>query len=355
MTNFPILKDSILKYTSNMKSEDLLAAVKRNPFLLAPMAGVTDVAFRSYMVEMGCGVVISELVSAKGIQYESAKTLNLLRMSETERPVGIQVFGEDLESLHEAAKVIEGRGADFIDLNFGCPVPKVVKKGAGSAVLKDLVQLGKVVHAVKSGTKLPVTIKVRTGWDHDSKNSLEVAKVAFNEGATWMAMHGRTRSQAYKGFADWGYISEVAKESPLPVIGNGDLVSPELCVSRLKESGCFAVMIGRGCLKNPWIFKQSKALLMGEKPVKRDYLFSVDRLKYHLEKYYEGKKLMIQLKKLSAWQSAGFSGSAQFRRNVFRAESYDEICGIVEEFFEPLQNVVQEDTSHEDFLMGGHG
>lgn len=336
-------------------SVNLIEEVKKNPFLLAPMAGITDSAFRSFMKEMGCGVVISELVSAKGLQFRSQKTLDLMKYSELQKPVGIQIFGEELESLTEAAKIVEDHGADFVDINFGCPVPKVVKKGAGSAALKDLVHLGKIIHAVKSGTKLPVTIKIRTGWDHNTKNSLEVTRVAYEEGVTWVAIHGRTRSQGYSGQADWDYIQEVAQESPLPIIGNGDLVSARLACQRLNESRCLGVMIGRGCLKNPWVFYESQAQYWSSSVVKRDYLSLLERLKYHLEQQYEGKRLMVQLKKLSAWYSAGFPESAQFRQSVFSSGDYNELNEVILNYFSSLTGVLPADTSHEAFLMGGHG
>lgn len=339
---------------------DLVNELKKNPFLLAPMAGITDRAFRSFMREMGCGAVITELVSANGLKYSSEKTKRIMQFDECQHPVGIQIFGEDLESLGEAAKVCEDMGADFVDLNFGCPVPKVVKKGAGSAVLKDLVRLRDVLRATKSAVSIPVTIKVRTGWDEHSKNSPEVAQVAYDEGITWMAIHGRTRSQGYSGLAKWDYIQEVKKTSKIPIIGNGDIVSADLAMSRLSESGCDAVMIGRGCLKNPWIFQQSMQLYNGQKsleesPIRKDFSQLFGRLRYHLEEHCDERLSQLQLRKFSAWFSSGYPGSAQFRRQVFQTKDRGDMISLIEDYFASIDHYIQEDTSHEPFLMGGHG
>ena len=174
-------------------------ALKTNPFVLAPMAGITDHAFRTFMRKLDASVVVTELVSANGIEYKSERTMKLMSFDESQRPVGIQLFGEEPEILGRAAAVAEAEGCDFVDLNFGCPVPKVVKKGAGSAMLKDPVQLQKVLAAVKGAVKIPVTIKIRTGWDSNTRNAAEICNIAYNEGISWVAIHGRTRNQGYSG------------------------------------------------------------------------------------------------------------------------------------------------------------
>jgi tRNA-dihydrouridine synthase B len=334
----------------------LLQTLRENPFVLAPMAAITDCAFRSFMKEMGSEILVSELVSAKGLQYSSEKTKKLMRFDRVQSPVGIQLFGEDADSLSEACKYVESQGADFIDLNLGCPVPKVVKKGAGSALLKDLPSLAKILSAMKSATTLPVTIKIRTGWDAHSRNALDVCKLAHEEGITWVAIHGRTRAQAYEGKADWDFLKQVKLESPVPVIGNGDIVSSELAVDRLKDSGCDGVMIARGALKNPWIFQESMMRLRGEEPdVKRDFMKTFERLKYWYEMHDDERTISLQLKKFASWFSAGYPGSAAFRKSLFQAKSIDEVVERVEEYYLPLDSIIQEDTSEERFLMGGHG
>ena len=261
-----------------MREEDLVGYLKKNPFVLAPMAGITDAPFRTFMREMGAGVVVTELVSATGLQYSSDKTRKLMHFEEVQRPIGIQIFGETLEHLAFATREIEVMGADFVDLNFGCPVPKVVKKGAGSAVLKDLVALRDILRTVKAASSLPVTIKIRTGWDESTRNSEEVCQVAYDEGITWVAIHGRTRAAAYSGKADWEYISNVKAKARLPVLGNGDITSAEMALQRLKDSGCDGVLIGRGCLKNPWIFREALALYHQDQVrIQKDLIGAVSR------------------------------------------------------------------------------
>lgn len=335
----------------------LISALKENPLVLAPMAGITDSAFRSFMHEMGAGIVISELISAAGTQYQSDRTLRLMNFTPDQHPIGIQLFGEDPEVMAHAAKVAESRGCDFIDLNFGCPVPKVVKKGGGSAILRDLKALEKMVRTVKSAIKIPLTIKIRTGWDQSSRNALEVVHIAFNEGVTWVAIHGRTRAQGYSGNSDWDYIQQIKNQSPLPIIGNGDLNTPLTIETRLRESGCDAVMIGRGCLKNPFLFLDTLNHLRGDSKVilKRDLWSVFERLQFHLTTQCDDTILVIQLKKFAAWYSSGYSGASQFRKSIFQTKEKNEVLDIAKEYFKALTLEMPEDTTQEPFLMGGHG
>ena len=334
-----------------MNSEQLLENLRRNPFVLAPMAGITDRPFRSFMREMGCGVVVSELVSATGLKFSSSKTRKLMEFDASQHPVGIQLFGENLEHLTEAAQIVEQMGADFVDLNFGCPVPKVVNKGAGSACLKDLGRLRDVVRAAKARITVPLTIKVRTGWDHNTRNTKEVVQLAYDEGVTWVAIHGRTRAAAYTGLADWDYIREVKAVSPVPVLGNGDITSPRLARERLSGSGCDGVMIGRGCLKNPRIFLQARGIEGGLS----DLPSTLSRLREHLESFYDEHLTLLQMRKFAAWYSAGFPGAAQFRKDLFQASGREAVLGRIDQFYTELGSVMPADTSGEAFLMGGHG
>ncbi len=361
---------------------NLLEELKKNPFVLAPMAGITDCAFRSFMREMGAGVVVTELVSALGLKYSSERTRELMRFEEIQHPVGIQIFGEDLEALAIAAKEVEQMGADFVDLNFGCPVPKVVKKGAGSATLKDLVFLRNVLRSVKSAVQIPVTIKVRTGWDASTRNTHEVAQIAFDEGITWVAIHGRTRAQGYAGQSDWDYISEVKAQAKLPILGNGDINSAATANRRLEESKCDGVLIGRGCLKNPWIFRESMQIYQAKKAntvenvlgaveppvitagtevsspiefVNRDFAKLFDSLSYYLEKTSEPRVVALQTKKLAAWYSTGYQDSSAFRKNIFSLTDEKLVKQTAIDYFSGLALSVQKDTSSEPFLMGGHG
>lgn len=342
---------------SRMTQENLLNHLKLNPFVLAPMAGITDKPFRSFMKELGTSIVVSELVSATGLRYSSNRTKKLMEFSSDQHPVGIQLFGESLEDLSFAAKEVEQMGADFVDLNFGCPVPKVVKKGAGSACLKDLDQLRRVIESVKKSVDIPVTIKVRTGWDAESMNTDQVAHIAYNEGVTWVAIHGRTRAQGYSGLSNWDYIKSIKEKSPLPILGNGDLTSPGLACERLNQSGCDGVMIGRGCLKNPLIFKQALNLKSGGQILQEEpsLKFIFDRLGNYLAEFYDERLTALQLKKFAAWYSAGYPKSSEFRKEIFQLKDIHSVKERVAEFFAELKVSVQEDTSHENFLMGGHG
>lgn len=334
-----------------------VAALKKNPFVLAPMAGITDHAFRTFMKKLDTSVVVTELVSANGIEYKSERTMKLMSFDETQRPVGIQLFGEEPEIIARAAQVAQAEGCDFVDLNFGCPVPKVVKKGAGSAMLKDPVALQKVLSTVKAAIQIPLTIKIRTGWDANTRNAIEVCNIAYNEGIEWVAIHGRTRAQGYSGLADWDFIAEVKSKAKLPILGNGDILTPRQANLRLAQSGCDGVMIGRGCLKNPFIFMDALSMWRGEavKEVKRDYVGLFNSLQNEIVAHCDEHITGIQLRKFAAWFSTGYSGAAQFRKNLFQSKSNEEIMTLANEFFANIGNVEQEDTSEEEFLMGGHG
>lgn len=332
-------------------------ALKKNPFVLAPMAGITDHAFRTFMKRLDASVVVTELVSATGIEYKSEKTLKLMSFDETQRPIGIQLFGEDPETIAKAAQFAEAEGCDFVDLNFGCPVPKVVKKGAGSAMLKDPVALQKVLAAVKGAIKIPLTIKIRTGWDANSRNAIEVCNIAYNEGIEWVAIHGRTRAQGYNGLADWDFIADVKANTKIPILGNGDILTARQANLRLQQSGVDGVMIGRGCLKNPFIFMDALSLWRGEQPkdVNRDYQALFNSLKSEIVAHCDEHITGIQLRKFAAWFSTGYSGAAQFRKSLFQSKSNEEIMDLANAFFAGIGTVEQEDTSSEEFLMGGHG
>ncbi len=333
-------------------------ALQQNPFVLAPMAAITDHPFRTFMRKLGAGVVVSELISSTGIEYKNQKTLRMMGFDEIQRPVGIQLFGEDPEIMGKAARVVEDLGADFVDINFGCPVTKVVKKGAGSGALRDLPHLASLIRGTVTAVKIPVTIKVRTGWDSQSLNTHEVAHIAYNEGAAWMAIHGRTRAQGYSGEADWKYIAEVKSKAKLPIIGNGDIHSAEMAVRRLRESGCDGVMIGRGCLKNPHIFMDALSLWQGQdinKTVKRDFMSVFRALHQEIVGQCDEHVVGIQLRKFAAWFSTGYPGSSQFRKSIFQTKDNNHLMSLALEFFASIENTQQEDTSHEPFLMGGHG
>ncbi|MBC7691334.1 MAG: tRNA dihydrouridine synthase DusB [Methylotenera sp.] len=329
-----------------------------HPFVLAPMAGITNSPFRRLMRRMKSAVVISELVSANGLEYGGQKSFDLLKFHEEERTVGLQIFGEDTDRLVRACQHVERLGADFVDLNMGCPVPKVVKNGGGSAMCKDIPALAKTLKAMVEGVKIPVTIKIRTGWDETSRNALEVVRVAADAGVKWVAIHGRTRAQGYSGLADWEFIGNVKAKSPLPIIGNGDVNTPEVAVERYKTYGVDGVMVGRGALRNPFIFEQSMALLRGETfPVltAERYLQLLDDQRVLLNETFDPKGAMIHARKFLAWYSAGFPGSSEFRKKVFVIADGAELWREAFSFFEAGTRQRDFKYMSEPFLMGGHG
>ena len=334
----------------------LLDRIKENPFLLAPMAGITDIAFRTFMRRLKASVVTTELVSANGLKHQSNRTRQLMKICEEEKPVGIQIFGENLESLAYTAKECEKMGATFVDLNFGCPVNKVVKKGAGSAVLKDLKFMTKILKSVKKAVSIPVTIKIRTGWNEEGKNAHKVTHIAYNEGITWVAIHGRTRAQAYNGKADWEYIKSVYQQSSLPIIGNGDLTSAKKAISMIKGRYSTAIMIGRGALKNPWIFKECLASMNGESFNQECSVFPlIQELYNEYLKHFEERVALLQVKKFSSWFSSGYPHSSQFRKKLFSSKEPDALWNVIIDYFSNMSLLQQKDTNHEAFLMGGHG
>ncbi len=340
-----------------MTETRLLETLKEHPFLLAPMAGITDSIFRFFMKKQGAGIVTSELVSANGLLHNNEKTKKMMDFFEEERPVGIQVFGQEPKALIQAAQYVEQLGADFVDINLGCPVKKIVRGGAGAALLKEPEKLMKILRGIKKTITIPLTIKIRTGWDQQSLNALDIVHLAHNEGVTWVTIHGRTRSQAYTGKADWEYIAKVKAGSPLPIIGNGDITSADQAVGLLENSGCDGVMIGRGCLKNPWIFQQSLKLWKNREVnvVSWNYLPLFQFIHLHGEKLPDKKSLGLLLKKLAIWYSSGLPGASEFRKSVFSARGLDETLNSIADYYSDLHPKMRKDTSHQAFLMGGHG
>ena len=321
----------------------------RNAFWLAPMAGITDVCFRQLMDEMNAGVLISELVSAKGLFYNSEKTQKMMRVHPNSKSItGIQLFGESVEDIVRASELVESTGAHFVDINLGCPVKKVVKKGCGAALLRDPIYLEKFLTTIKNGIRLPLTVKMRTGWNEDELTIHECVKAAYNSGCEWVAIHGRTRAQGYEGKANWDLIAEVKEQAKLPIIGNGDIRSAEQARSRLKESRVDAVMIGRGALRNPGIFNESIGLVND-----CSSLNIIQRYHKNLHEYYDTRFSLILLRKFSAWLAFGNPGAANFRKSMFECITTSEVMEKVEEFFQNERPRQFDDN--EEFLMGGHG
>ena len=255
--------------------------------VVAPMAGISNMTFRRICKSMGASLVVAEMVSDKAITYGNEKTFELLRMNDDERPISQQIFGSDVKSFVEAAKIVESKMApDILDINMGCPVPKVaVKNQAGSALLKNPEKVGEIIKAVVEAVNVPVTVKIRSGWDASFINAVEIAKIAEANGASAITIHARTRAQGYSGKADWNIIKKVVDAVNIPVIGNGDVISCYDAKRMLDETGCSAVMIGRGLLGNPWLIKECVEYLdSGKLPREIGYNEKIDMMEYNLNK-----------------------------------------------------------------------
>lgn len=307
---------------------------------LGPMAGVTDLPFRTLCKECGADLIYTEMVSAKGIMYNNKNTEALLRVEESERPVALQLFGEDPKIMAEQAKRIEERNFDILDINMGCPVPKVVNNGEGSALMKIPEKVGKIVHAVSSAISKPVTIKIRKGFSKDDANAPLVAKIAEEAGAAAIAVHGRTREQYYSGKADWDIIKQVKEAVKIPVIGNGDIFTPQDAARMLEETGCDGVMVARGVQGNPWLFGQIKAYLEdGTILPKPDIDTVVEMILRHAEIHvgYVGEYAGIrEMRKHVAWYATGFKGASKLRGAVNEVETMEQLKELLKRYRDSL-------------------
>ena len=312
-----------------------------NRIVLAPMAGICNSAFRRICKEMGCGLIYAEMVSDKAITYNNQKTIDMLYMTEEERPIVQQIFGSDKESFVVAAKYIyENMKPDIIDINMGCPVPKVaVRAQAGSALLKSPDKIYDIVKAVVEAVPIPVTVKIRSGWDSNNINAVEVAKIVEKAGASAICVHPRTRSQGYSGKADWSVIKAVKESVSIPVIGNGDVKTPEDVVRMINETNCDAVMIGRGILGNPWLIKNSINILEG-KPMEE--ITSMDRVNMclkHLENLKEVKNektACLEIRNHIGWYFKGMKDANVVKNKIYQTSSIHDIISILNEFKEGL-------------------
>ena len=302
--------------------------------ILAPMAGICDLPFRLLCKEQGCDIVYTEMISAKGMYYNNKNTEPLLMTDDREKPVGVQIFGSEPRLMAEQAKRIEDRGFAFIDVNMGCPVPKIVNNGDGSALMKNPALIGDIVSEMVNMCSLPITIKIRAGFNDDSINAPEIARIAESAGVSAIAVHGRTREQYYHGKADWKIIKAVKESVKVPVIGNGDVASGEDVIRIKKETGCDSVMIGRAAKGNPWLFSDIKEYLKsGNHMVKPTANEICDMMFRHAKLMieYKGEFTGIhEMRKHVAWYTQGMPNSAKLRADINSVETFDEMKEMIE-------------------------
>lgn len=304
-----------------------------NPLILAPMAGVTDLPFRFLCREQGAGMVCMEMVSAKAVSFHNKNTEKLMQTSPGEHPVSLQLFGSEPDIISEIAREIEERPFDILDLNMGCPVPKIVGNGEGSALMREPKLVEAIVSKTVHATKKPVTVKIRKGFDEDHVNAVEIAKIAEASGAAAVAVHGRTREQYYAGQADWDIIRQVKEAVKIPVIGNGDVDSPQKAKELLTETGCDGIMIGRAARGNPWIFHQILTYLetgeLEEKPsmeAVREMILRHARMQVEYKGDYTGIR---EMRKHVSWYTTGYPHSARLRARINSVESLGELEELI--------------------------
>jgi tRNA-dihydrouridine synthase B len=313
-----------------------------NNIILAPMAGITDMPFRLICKDYGCGLVYTEMVSAKGLYYGSERTEDLLQVHPKEHPIGVQIFGSEPEIMAMMAERISELDIELIDINMGCPAPKITKGGQGSALMKDPVKVGKIVKAVVKSSSKPVTVKIRKGWDDSQINAVEIAKIARYEGASAITVHGRTREQFYSGKADWEIIKKVREAVDIPVIGNGDVSTPEAALQMLKETGCHGVMVARGVQGRPWIFREIIHYLktgnrIEEPPFSERINIAVKHL--NLAVKLKGEKLgVIEMRKHLAWYLKGMKNVNAIKNKLNSLDNSEEIQNTLFEYLEREYN-----------------
>ncbi|MGL5378819.1 tRNA dihydrouridine synthase DusB [Clostridium sp.] len=309
----------------------------KNNVFLAPMAGVTDISFRGLCKEMGCGLVYTEMVSAKALHYGSENTQTLLRIADEEMPVAAQIFGNDPEIMAEVVKRHFNEREDIciLDINMGCPAPKITKNGEGSALMKDPELAARIVQSVKAASTKPVTVKFRKGWDEDNVNAVEFAKRLEQAGVDAIAIHGRTKKQMYEGKADWDIIAKIKNSVDIPVIGNGDVFTPDDALRLKEHTNCDAIMVARGSMGNPWIFKQVERKLNGEEILEVTALDKIDMCLRHYDlaiKYDGEHKAVREMRKHASWYLKGLPKSSELRNKMNTMESSFEVKEILNQY-----------------------
>ena len=315
----------------------------KNQIVFAPMAGVSNKSYRTIIKKMGAGLIYSEMISTMGIKYNSKKTLELLKINEEERPITIQIFGNDIETFVESAKYIEKNiKPDMIDINMGCPVPKIaLKNQAGSALLKNPQKIYEIVSSVVKNTITPITVKIRSGWDNEHINAIEVAKMCEKAGAKAICIHARTRSQGYTGKADWNIIKQVKENVNIPVIGNGDIKTIYDAKRMLEETKCDAIMIGRATLGNPWIIKECVEYIehnkIIEKPNNEEKLKMIIKHYNLLKQNTNEKQALLEIRSHALWYIKGMNKSKEIKQKIMETKSETEFITIIKEYMEEIK------------------
>ena len=310
------------------------------PLVLSPMAGVTDYSFRRLLKKRGgVGMTVSEFISVEGMTRNSPQSKRMMRFREFERPFAVQIFGANIPRMAMAAEMAEDIGADILDVNCGCPAPKVVKKGGGSGLLRELPLLGEILTEIKKAISIPLTLKLRAGFTDSDINCVEVAKMAEQCGVEHIALHGRTREQRYKGLADWDLVRQIKEAVSIPVSGNGDVTTVENALQRFEETNCDGILIGRGAMQNPWLFRQIEDALSGREPYqptlqdKQEVLLEFFEL---LSEDMPEKAALGKMKQLAGQFTKGLRGGAKFRQTLYHSHSAQEILDNIAIYFDTL-------------------
>ena len=319
---------------------NIIKTAGQNGAFLAPLAGISNLPFRLIARSLGCALAYTEMISANGLIRKTAKTFEYLKTCADDHLLGAQVFGADPEIVAQASRIIADNGADLIDINMGCPVKKVIKTGSGAILMKDPDRVARIIDLVKKAVQIPVTVKIRSGWSGGSINAVEIARIAEDSGADAITIHARTADQGYSGKADWKVIAEVKKAIKIPVIGNGDIWQPQDAVKMLRETSCDAVMVGRGALGNPWIFKGIIQACSGQM---ENYLPSLDQRQKMIKNHWEmeaqflGSKLADKrFRKHLLWYTKGLEGASRFRQLAGKLKDGEAILNELNEYFRLL-------------------
>jgi len=321
--------------------DNIFQTAAKKGALLAPLAGISNLPFRLIVRAQGCSLAYTEMISANGLVRKTKKTYEYLKTCADDRPLGAQIFGADPKIMAEAARIVEDTGVDLIDINMGCPVKKVIKAGAGAILMKDPDLSARIIAAVKKAVKIPVTVKIRSGWSRSSINAVEIARIAEDSGADGITVHARTADQGYSGHADWTIIADVKKAVKIPVIGNGDIWQPQDAVKILKETDCNAVMVGRGSLGNPWIFKGIYQILSSQEvnyqPSLRQRLEMIEN-HWKMEVDLLGVKLAGKsFRKHILWYTKGLDNSHKFRELAGKSKNEKEMLHDLNDYFRSLE------------------